>query len=102
MKASMFTEYGPPEVLHISEIDKPTPKANEVLIKVATTSVQFGDAMVRNMGTLTLKDFNMPSLLWPISRLYFGWSKPKIPIIFAHGVFDTLTMVAFNLTEIQT
>ena len=92
MKAMVYTQYGPPEVLRLTEVDKPAPKDNEILIKVAATSVQYGDAMVRNMGNLTLADFNMPALLWLPSRLYFGFRKPKKTILGAElsGVVDAV------------
>jgi len=81
MKAIVYTEYGPPEVLQLKEVEKPTPKDNEVLIRIYATLVAYGDVMVRNLRNISLREFHMPEPFWIINRMIFGFSKPKITIL---------------------
>jgi NADPH:quinone reductase-like Zn-dependent oxidoreductase len=81
MKAIVYTEYGSPDVLKIKEMAKPTPKDNEILVKVHATPVNFGDLMARNFGNITPGEFNMPAPLLLFARMSFGWSKPKVNIL---------------------
>ncbi|MCB0564836.1 MAG: NAD(P)-dependent alcohol dehydrogenase [Phaeodactylibacter sp.] len=78
MKAIEFTQYGPPEVLQVKEVEKPVLKDNEVLIKVHATTVNYGDLIARNFRDVTPRQFNMPGLFWFFAKLYFGFNKPKI------------------------
>jgi len=63
MKAIVFEKYGPPDVLHLKEVDKPAPKDNEVLIRVQAASINAYDGhllradpfLVRLMGGGLLK-----------------------------------------------
>ena len=50
MKAIVCSKYGPPEVLQITEVEKPTPRGNEVLIKVMATTVHIGDTKIRRLN----------------------------------------------------
>jgi NADPH:quinone reductase-like Zn-dependent oxidoreductase len=69
MKAIVWTKYGSPDVLQLREIAKPTPKANEVLIKIYATTVTAGDCEARNL--------KMPILIRLPMRMYVGLTKPK-------------------------
>lgn len=73
MKAVVCTKYGPPEVLHIVEIEKPIPSDNQVLIKIYATTVTAADYRVRS--------FNVPTLFWLPARLMVGFRKPRQSIL---------------------
>jgi NADPH:quinone reductase-like Zn-dependent oxidoreductase len=73
MKAIVYERFGPPEVLQLKEVEKPTPKDNEVLIKVAATTVTRYDCWARSCTAHTG--------LAPLMRLWFGIQKPKFPIL---------------------
>ena len=75
MKAMVYTEYGPPEVLQLKEVEKPTPKNNEVLVKIYATTVSAGDVRMRAF------DVPGPALERIMARVYLGIRKPKRKIL---------------------
>ncbi len=81
MKAIEYTEFGPPDVLQLSEVEKPAPKDNEVLIRVHATPVNYGDLTARNFKNISSSEFHMPLPLLLPTRMYFGFTKPKINIL---------------------
>lgn len=81
MKAVVYTEYGPPDVLQLKEVEKPAPRGNEILIRNHATTVNIGDIWARNFKEITPSRFTMPLPLWLPSRLYFGVTRPRITIL---------------------
>jgi NADPH:quinone reductase-like Zn-dependent oxidoreductase len=81
MKAIVWTKYGPPEVLQLKEVEKPAPKEDEILIRIYSTSVNYGDIVARNFKEISPRKFNMPFLFWFFAKIFFGIRKPKITIL---------------------
>jgi 2-desacetyl-2-hydroxyethyl bacteriochlorophyllide A dehydrogenase len=74
IKAIVWTRYGSPDGLQLREVEKPSPKENEVLVKVHATTVTAGDCEMRRLELPLMLSFPM--------RLYAGFLRPKrIPIL---------------------
>jgi NADPH:quinone reductase-like Zn-dependent oxidoreductase len=73
MKAAVYTKYGPAEVLELREVEKPTPRQNEVLVKIWATTVTAGDVRMRS--------FTVPRGEWLFARLYLGIRGPRRRIL---------------------
>jgi NADPH:quinone reductase-like Zn-dependent oxidoreductase len=68
MKAAVHTSYGPPEVVRIAEVDRPTPKGHELLVRVHATTVNRTDC-----GLRAAKPF--------VSRLVTGFIRPRTTVL---------------------
>ena len=68
MKAVVYQEYGSPDVLELREVERPTPKDNEVLIKICAASATTGDCEIRK--------FKVHVLFWLPLRIYIGIRRP--------------------------
>jgi NADPH:quinone reductase-like Zn-dependent oxidoreductase len=73
MKAVLYHQYGPPDVLQITEVEKPTPKEHEVLIRTRATTVTAGDWRVRSL--------EVPRGMRLMARLALGVTAPRQKIL---------------------
>ena len=73
MKAVTYERFGSPDVLHVTEIPRPVPKNDEILVKVHSTTVTSGDWRARTR--------KVPAGFGPIAPLVFGFTKPRQPIL---------------------
>jgi NADPH:quinone reductase-like Zn-dependent oxidoreductase len=73
MKAAVYHRYGGPEVVEVAEVPKPTPKDNEVLVRIRATTVSSGDLRARSL--------NIPGGFGFMARPVFGLFGPRRPIL---------------------
>jgi NADPH:quinone reductase-like Zn-dependent oxidoreductase len=90
MKAIAWTKYGPPEVLQLREIEKPTPMDDEILIRIHATTVTAGDCEMRAL--------KFPLLLSLPMRLWIGFLKPKQGTIPGTELAGVIEAVGKNVT----
>nr|WP_315485810.1 NAD(P)-dependent alcohol dehydrogenase [uncultured Undibacterium sp.] len=92
MKVIVYEQYGAPEVLRLRDVEKPTPKDNEVLIKTHATTVTSADWRVRSL--------TVPTGFGLITRLVFGVLRPKQAILGTElaGVIES---VGKNVTKFK-
>jgi NADPH:quinone reductase-like Zn-dependent oxidoreductase len=73
MRAIVCTKWGPPDVLELREVEKPTPKGHEVLIRIRAATVFAGDCELRGL--------KFPLLMQLLMRMGFGFRGPRRNIL---------------------
>ena len=93
MKAVLWTKYGPPDVLQLREVEKPTPKDNDVLTRVRATTVSAGDCQIRGL--------NVPILFQIPIRLFIGLARPKRITILGQELAGEIEAVGKDVTRFR-
>jgi len=93
MKAIVWTKYGPPDALQLQEVEKPTPKEYEVLVKVYAATVTAGDCEMRSL--------KFPLWLSLPIRIYVGLRKPKRVTILGMELAGEIEAVGKGVTRFR-
>ncbi|MAY83531.1 MAG: NAD(P)-dependent alcohol dehydrogenase [Flavobacteriales bacterium] len=92
MKAVAYKRYGAPTVLELVDIEKPNPKAHELLVRVQSTTVTAGDVRLRSL--------NFPPVARLLVRLIFGFFRPKKQIL-GHELSGIVEEVGRDVTKFK-
>ncbi len=93
MKAAIWTAYGPPEVLQIQEVGKPSPKSNELLIRVRATTVETGDCELRR--------YRIHNGFYMLFRPYFGLFRPRLVKVLGQQLSGIVESVGNDVTTFK-
>jgi len=93
MKAIIWTKYGPPDVLKLMEVEKPEPKANEVLIRIHAATAFAGDVEMRNL--------KFPIYLSVPLRLFVGLVRPKRIVILGQELAGEIESVGKDVKRFE-
>src|SRR5689334_8548417 len=93
MKAIVWTKYGSPDGLQLQEVEKPTPKDNEVLIRIHAASVTAADCELRGFKTFTA--------FWLPLRIYIGLFKPTRVKILGQEIAGDIEAVGKAVTKFK-
>src|SRR2546421_5060402 len=75
MRAVVYDQYGPPDVLRLEEVEKPSPKDDEVLVKIHASTVNRLDCHTREANRRSGLAVTL------LSRLVSGLRRPRQPIL---------------------
>ena len=92
MKAMVWTQFGPPDVLQLKEVAKPTPKDHEVLIRIYATTVTAGECALRSLKIPIA--FRLPL------RIYVGLIRPR-PMILGQELAGEIEAVGNEVTRFR-
>ena len=91
MKAAIYDRYGPPEVIRLTEVRKPEPKDDEILIEIHATTVTAADWRLRS--------FDMPPGFKLMAQLMFGFSRPRRPTILGMELSGKVAQAGARVTK---
>ena len=94
MKAIVWTEYGPPVVLQLRDVEKPSAKDNEILIRICATTVTTGDCEQRCL--------NLPFRFALFMRAYIGLTRPKRITVLGMELAGEVESVGRNAKRFKT
>ena len=92
MKAVVCTAWGPPEVLHLADVERPTPHKGEVRVRIVATSVTVSDCLVRSLS--------FPRRYRVVGRLLLGYHVPRRNI-FGMVIAGEIESVGRNVTNFR-